>query len=234
MKTVFESERLLCRRWIPEDFAALYAVYSDPVGMRFVGDGLPITHAECEEWYRITQANYATRGYGMFALVERDLADCGKSHSPTERRPPLRLGPRKPRRIHRFTYVSGDQPGADADALRAKHFRHSLLGQVVGFGGLVHPGGQPEAEIKYAFLRSHWGQGLASEAVPALLAYGASQHGLRRIIATVDPEHLASQRVLTKAGMSLVEHRKESDSITLVYEWLAPGAEQPELLGNRN
>ena len=99
------------------------------------------------------------------------------------------------------------------------------MGQVVGFCGLVHPGGQAEAEVKYAFLRSHWGQGLASEAVPALLAYGATQHRLTRIIATVAPANLASQRVLTKAGMSLSHQRRNEDgSLTCVYEWVAPGA----------
>src|SRR5690606_8392073 len=72
--------------------------------------------------------------------------------------------------------------------------------QVVGFAGLVHPDGQPEAEIKYAFDRRHWGQGLASETVPELLKYGYKEHGLNRIIATVHPDHQASQRVLVKSG----------------------------------
>jgi hypothetical protein len=37
-------------------------------------------------------------------------------------------------------------------------------GAVVGFCGLVHPQQQVEAELKYAFLRSAWGRGLATEA----------------------------------------------------------------------
>lgn len=75
-------------------------------------------------------------------------------------------------------------------------------GEVVGFCGLVHPGGQVEAEIKYAFLRSHWGRGLASEMAPALLDHGRRCHGLEQIIATVAPENRASQRVLEKAGLT--------------------------------
>jgi RimJ/RimL family protein N-acetyltransferase len=165
---VFESSRLAGRRWRPEDFDALYAVYSDPVAMRWVGEGEPITREQCEKWFEVTAANYAKRGYGMFALVER------------------------------------------------------ASGRVVGFGGLVHPGGQEEAEVKYAFLQSHWGRGLASEAVPALLEYGAARHGLRRIIATVAPDNLASQRVLAKAGMTRAEARLNDDgSTTLVFEWRA-------------
>jgi RimJ/RimL family protein N-acetyltransferase len=34
----------------------------------------------------------------------------------------------------------------------------------IGFCGIVHPGDQPEPEVKYALLGSHWGRGLATEA----------------------------------------------------------------------
>src|SRR4030095_1856314 len=94
---------------------------------------------------------------------------------------------------------------------------------VVGFCGLVHPGGQVEAEVKYAFLRSHWGRGVANEAVRALLAYGAAAHAIKRVIAKVAPANLASQRVLLKAGMSQGRLRRNEDgSATQLFEWLAP------------
>ena len=70
---------------------------------------------------------------------------------------------------------------------------------------------------------------LASELVPKLLAYGTAAHGLRRIIATVAPGNVASQRVLAKAGMALAHRRQNEDgSTTLVYEWLAPSAASQE------
>ena len=95
-------------------------------------------------------------------------------------------------------------------------------GQVVGFAGLVHPGGQAEAEIKYALHRAHWGRGLASECVPALLQHGHRAHGLDQIIATVAPGNQASQRVLAKAGMVLDHTRDHDDgSRTLVFRWTA-------------
>jgi len=163
---VFESERLRCRRWIPDDIDALFAVYSNEEGVRWIEDGKPITYAECDRWLRVTEANYAKRGYGMFALESR------------------------------------------------------LSGLVIGFCGLVHPGDQVEAEIKYALLPTYWGQGYASEAVPALLAYGDRTHGLTRIIATVAKGNIASQRVLLKSGMVYSHTRyEEDDSQTLVYEW---------------
>ncbi len=114
----------------------------------------------------MTERNYATRGYGMFALEER------------------------------------------------------ASNRVIGFGGLVHPGGQSDAEIKYAFLQECWGMGYASEAVPALLAYGNERFGLRLIIATVASENLASQRVLAKAGAKLKELRRNDDgTTTCVFVW---------------
>ena len=110
---LFSTPRLSCRRWVAGDVDAVYAVYSDREGARWVGNGAPITYEECERWVDVTFANYARRGYGMFAVDERST------------------------------------------------------NQAVGFCGLVHPGGQAEVEIKYAFLKSRWGRGYASELVPA-------------------------------------------------------------------
>ncbi|MEO0457594.1 MAG: GNAT family N-acetyltransferase [Cyanobacteria bacterium P01_A01_bin.114] len=164
---IFETPRLRCRRWLLSDLGPLFAVYSDVEGARWVDDGEPITHAECEAWLKVTADNYEKRGYGMFALEDRESS------------------------------------------------------QVVGFCGLVHPGGQEDAEIKYALLRSHWGRGLASEVVPALLSYGANHHRIERVIATVASENIASQRVLEKAGLILLDSRREEDgSHTLVYHIL--------------
>lgn len=94
--------------------------------------------------------------------------------------------------------------------------------KVIGFCGIVHPGGQPEAEIKYAFLRSHWGRGFATEAVTGLFAYGACNHKLTSIIATTAPDNIASHRVLLKAGMLRGELRDNGDeSYTQLFQWQA-------------
>ena len=86
-------------------------------------------------------------------------------------------------------------------------------GEVMGFCGLVHPGGQAEPEIKYALKRAYFGQGFASEAVVGMLRYGREVLGLNHIIATVAPENTASLRVLQKAGM--VEVSRSADSVLL-------------------
>lgn len=92
----------------------------------------------------------------------------------------------------------------------------------VGFCGIVHPGGQPEPEVKYALLRSHWGRGLATEAVSGLIAYGARTHKLAFIIATTAPRNTASHRVLLKAGMQRGELRTNDDGThTQLFHWHA-------------
>src|SRR5262245_10633171 len=75
------------------------------------------------------------------------------------------------------------------------------LHETIGFCGLVHPGGRTEPELKYALARIHWGSGFATELARGLLRYGADHFAMKRIIATVAPAHVASRRVLVKAGM---------------------------------
>jgi RimJ/RimL family protein N-acetyltransferase len=99
-------------------------------------------------------------------------------------------------------------------------------GAVIGFCGIVHPGGQPDAEIKYALVRAHWGKGLATEAVRGMLAYAVERLDLHRVIATTAPENEASQRVLLKVGMSHLEATVNEDGFhTNTFVWLA---ENPE------
>ena len=141
---IFETLRLIVRRLTEGDIEELITVHADADAMRFVGDGEPLSRERCAEWVEVTRRNYATRGYGMTALVLRET------------------------------------------------------GEVVGFCGLVHPGGQPGAELKYALKRTFWGRGLATEAAYAMLDYGVRELGLSKVIATIYPDNIASERVLRK------------------------------------
>lgn len=168
---LYSTERLDVRQLDACDLDTLHAVYSDADAMRWVGDGQPLDREGCKGWIEITRNNYAHRGYGMSAVVER------------------------------------------------------ASGLVVGFCGLVHPGGQDEAELKYAFLRAHWGRGFATEAARGMLGYGFGCLGLEAIIATVAAAHRVSQGVLMKAGMRYRETLEEDDgSRTLVFTALPPGS----------
>ncbi len=95
-------------------------------------------------------------------------------------------------------------------------------GATIGFCGLVHPGGQAEAELKYALARSAWGRGLATEAAGGMIEYGSRSFGLERIIATTAPGNGPSHRVLTKCGMRRIEDRLEDDGSPIwVFAWEA-------------
>jgi len=101
-------------------------------------------------------------------------------------------------------------------------------GGLVGFCGLVHPGGQEEAELKYALHRSRWGDGLASEAARGTVAWGRRVFGMSRVIATVAAGHDASIRVLQKCGFTQESERVAEDgSRTLVMAWHGSHADDP-------
>lgn len=59
----------------------------------------------------------------------------------------------------------------------------------------------PAVEIAWRLARSHWRQGLASEAARAALACGFEQLGLEQIVSFTAVENLASQRVMQAIGM---------------------------------
>ena len=74
-------------------------------------------------------------------------------------------------------------------------------GTLLGQCGLRFLPELQEVEVLYLLARAHWGQGLASEAAGAALAYGFDQANLERIIALTKPENTASRRVMEKLGM---------------------------------
>ncbi len=78
-------------------------------------------------------------------------------------------------------------------------------GELIGDCGLVYVEGRgPEIEVAYHFAKESWGQGIATEAARACLTYGFRELHLREIIAICFPDHIASRRVMEKAGMKYV------------------------------
>jgi RimJ/RimL family protein N-acetyltransferase len=85
-----------------------------------------------------------------------------------------------------------------------------------------------EGSIGYSLARAHWGRGYATELAGGLLRLGFEALGLHRIWAIVEPENIASARVLEKLGMQregrLRDHRyakgRWRDSV--LYAILAP------------
>ena len=81
-------------------------------------------------------------------------------------------------------------------------------GEPVGWWALGPPDrdeqAERQAEVAYRLLRRHWGEGLASEGVRALLRYAFSDLGLVRVLGEARADHVASRRVMTAAGMAHV------------------------------
>jgi ribosomal-protein-alanine N-acetyltransferase len=70
-----------------------------------------------------------------------------------------------------------------------------------------HPWFAPQIyEIGWVFNRAYHGHGYATEAAMALLQYGFETLRLHRIIATCQPENVASCRVMEKLGMRREAH----------------------------
>lgn len=68
----------------------------------------------------------------------------------------------------------------------------------LGICGLVKREQFEDPDVGFAFLRRHWARGYALEASKAVVEYGQSQLGLRRLIAIVDPANAASVRLIEK------------------------------------
>jgi len=93
----------------------------------------------------------------------------------------------------------------------ASHARHGFAlsrvarkdsGEVIGMCGLIRRDGLTEVDVGYALLPEHAGQGFATEAVRAVVDNGACQFALPRVIGVVNPDNIASQRVLEQAGFA--------------------------------
>jgi [ribosomal protein S5]-alanine N-acetyltransferase len=93
----------------------------------------------------------------------------------------------------------GDQARFFAVLLKTEDM---LVGHMV-----FHPWFAPRTyEIGWVFNGAYHGHGYATEAAMALLQYGFEKLQLHRIIATCQPENLASWRVMEKLGMRREAH----------------------------
>lgn len=84
-------------------------------------------------------------------------------------------------------------------------------GACVGFHLLNHIRGEPHIQVGYRLFPEFWGRGYATEMSVALLRYGFTELKLAQITAIADLGNLASQRVLTKAGLVRKGERRFAD-----------------------
>ena len=97
--------------------------------------------------------------------------------------------------------------------------------EFVGWFHLRPAEGKPEDELEigYRLKRSAWGRGLATDGSIALIRKAFTELGARRVFAQTMAVHLASRRVMEKAGLKYVKtfHETWPDPI--------PGAEKGEV-----
>lgn len=89
----------------------------------------------------------------------------------------------------------------------------------VGQAGLFHIGycdTQSEIEIAYRLCKKFWGRGYATELVKALIEWGFHHLSVNKLIAAVNPENIASQKVLINAGLDYRGKRKWYDGRELL------------------
>lgn len=73
-------------------------------------------------------------------------------------------------------------------------------GASIGICGLIKRDSLPDVDLGFAFLPAYWSQGYASEAAEAVLRYGRSALGLRRIVAITSLDNQDSMKLLGKIG----------------------------------
>lgn len=93
----------------------------------------------------------------------------------------------------------------------------------IGWAGLMHNGNAPApaaAEIIYALAPSAWGRGYAGELVAGLVGWARERRGLATVLATIDPDNLASCKIVERQGFELERIVEEEDGKTAYY-WLS-------------
>lgn len=100
----------------------------------------------------------------------------------------------------RFCYRSG---GLGPWALESRSD-----GTLIGFCGVAPEkvAGRERLNLGYRLARPFWGKGLATEAAGAVLRYAFEEGGAAEVIALIEPEHKASQRVIQKLGCTEYEY----------------------------
>lgn len=113
-------------------------------------------------------------------------------------------------------------------AVSARHGRWAAVdrttGEFLGWFSLDRPEGEPDqAELGYRLHQTAWGQGYATEGARALVHKAFTELGLRRVFAQTMAVHIASRRVMEKAGLAYVR------TFHLEFEDPIPGTEHGEV-----
>jgi [ribosomal protein S5]-alanine N-acetyltransferase len=101
------------------------------------------------------------------------------------------------------------------------------FGQLPGFAAATAGAGRfrPEVGLFWAISPGHRGNGYATEAAAAVIAFGFAEMNLARIVATTTYDNLASIAVMRRLGMTIAENPLPDPEWFQVVGWLdAPAA----------
>ncbi|HJP65901.1 MAG TPA: GNAT family N-acetyltransferase [Actinomycetota bacterium] len=70
-----ETERLLLRRWRPDDVEPLVAINGDPEVTRYYRDGTPYSRTETEQLLTDMEYEWEERGFGLFATELKETGE---------------------------------------------------------------------------------------------------------------------------------------------------------------
>lgn len=87
--------------------------------------------------------------------------------------------------------------------------------KTIGHCGLLEKEvkGNPEIELIYVFSSAAWGKGYAIEIGTAIKRFAFDEMGITRLIALIDPENKASERVALKIGMQFESELVRSEGV---------------------
>jgi RimJ/RimL family protein N-acetyltransferase len=74
-------------------------------------------------------------------------------------------------------------------------------GRVIGFCGIKYLPEIELPEVGYRYLKAYWGRGIGTEAARACVDFARDDLGIKKLVALIIPENIASIRVAEKLGM---------------------------------
>jgi ribosomal-protein-alanine N-acetyltransferase len=90
-------------------------------------------------------------------------------------------------------------------------------GALAGFCGFRYIDDTPDIELLYGLLPDYWGQGLATEAAHAALAYGFDAALFTQVYVRTDVPNRASVRVMERLGMKFERETRLAARPTVIY-----------------
>ena len=91
--------------------------------------------------------------------------------------------------------------------------------KIIGFAGLKYLPKLDETDIGFRFLPKYWGIGIATEISIEIIKYGFEVLNLKKIIAIVYPENIASCKVLEKLGFKFHKFDTYDSTDEKKYNW---------------